>query len=177
MPAPATRSGFSRAPVIPPRCTIVTGPSGAETARWLQATIHLSRADRLSTSCAVLTIPEAAGEMERFAQVVPRVSVRRLTLPCLCCSGAAELPRRVRALAGESEADWLFVALPVLAAHGLIAEFDALVRWPREVIVCLDAAWSEARRTDSLSYFQFSLISAADRVIETAASLSDPVCA
>lgn len=132
----------------------------------MQATIHLSRADRLSANCAVLTPPETAGEMERFARAVPRVSVRRLILPCLCCPGAAELPRRVCALAEESEADWLIVALPALAANGLIAEFDALVRWPREVVVCLDASWTESRRTDSLSCFQFRLISTADRVID-----------
>lgn len=165
MPTAPARSGSPLAPVVPARCTIVTGPSGTETARWIQETIHTSRVDRLSARCAVLVSLENAAEMARFAEAVPRVTVRRLTLPCLCCPGAAELPRRVRALAEESDADWLFVALPVLAANGLIAEFDALVRWPREVVVCLDDAWTEARRTDSLSYFQFRLISAADRVI------------
>lgn len=162
MPAPTARAAVTPAP----RCILVTGPAGTEKVRWLQETIHTLRADGLVANCAVLATPETAGEMERFARVVPRVSVRRLILPCLCCPGAAELPRRVRALAEESGADRLFVDLPVLAAAGLIAEFDALVRWPREIVVCLDAGWTAARHADSLSYFQFSLLSAADRVID-----------
>lgn len=169
MPPPAASSGFLPAPLVLPRCTIVTGPAGTGKARWMQETIHFSRADAPAINCAVLVAPETAAEMERFARVVPRVNVRRLTLPCLCCPGAADLPRLVRALVEESGADWLFVDLPALAATGLVAQSDALVRWPREIVVCLDAEWAEARRNDSLSFFQFQLITSADRIIDAPA--------
>jgi hypothetical protein len=176
MPAPIAR--FFRHPVVPaakpagasvPHCIIVTGPRHAGKVSWLQETIHAVRADQPSARCAVLIAEEGVTEMERFAQAVPGVTVHRFFLPCQCCPAAADLPRHARALAEASGADWLFVALPVLPATGLIAEFDALVHWPREVVVCLDADWSEARRTRTLSFFQFQLVSAADRVIETRA--------
>ena len=85
---------------------------------------------------------------------------RQLAIP-----RAAELLRHVQALVAASGADWLSVDLPVLAATGLIAQFDALVRWPREIILCLDTKWAKARRSDTLSFPQFQLISSADRVI------------
>lgn len=129
-----------------------------------------------AVKCAVLAPEETAAAMERFARGAPWVSVRRLAVPCLCCPAAAGLPGLVRTLAEEGGPGRLFVDLPVLAAASLLAEFDALVRWPREVVVCLDAGWTEARRAEALSYFQFRLLAAADRVIDCPDSRRDVRC-
>jgi hypothetical protein len=158
MPAAEASSGLRPAP----RCTIVTGPVGAARIRWMRETIQGAE-----VKCAVLAPEETAAAMEHFARGVPRVSVRRLAVPCLCCpAAAAGLPDLVRTLVEEGGPDRLFIDLPVLAAASLLAEFDALVRWPRELVVCLSADWAKARRTRMLSYFQSRLIDAADRVVE-----------
>lgn len=158
-------------PVCPsaPRCMIVTGPRRAGKTRWLQETVHALRAGQPSARCAVLTVKDSMIGVDRSVQNVPGGVMRRLFLPCSCCSAAVDLPRHVLALAQESGADWLFVELPVLSAINLIAEFDTLVRWPREVVVCLNADWAKARHTGTLSYFQVQLLGAADRVIEAPA--------
>ncbi len=150
-----------------PRCIIVTGPGHADKVSWLHETTHAIQAEQPSTHYAVLSVNKDAIGMERFAQAARGVTIRRLFLPCKCCPAAADLPRHVHTATEAIDVDWVSLMLSVLAATGLIAEFDALVCWPREVVVCLGPDWTEARRADTLSFFQFRLITSANRVIES----------
>jgi hypothetical protein len=163
--APAT------APFAIPRCVFVTGPGGPGRIRWLEERLAQLRGVR----CAVLLADEGLVRTKRFASVAPEVTVRCLFMPCLCCPGVSDLPRVARRLADESRAEWLFIEVPVLAAGGLLAEFDAVNAWPREVMVGLNREWARARRTRTLSVFQQRLLALADQVIEPAASPAEPV--
>lgn len=149
-----------------PLCVIVTGPSASEKTRWLQQALRQALAARPATRCAVLASDETAEEMLRFARTEPRLLVSRLSPLCICCPGRTDLPRALRMLVDESAAEVLFLELPTLVAAAQLAELAALEFWPREVVVCLDAAWTAARRADALSFFQFLLLAAADHVIE-----------
>ncbi len=92
----------------------------------------------------------------------PAVVVRTYFLPCACCPAAAALPSAVREVAQASQVNWLFIEMPVIAAPGLIAEFDRVVRWPRTIVVSLTPAWERARRSGLLSPFQVLLLETAD---------------
>ncbi len=149
-----------------PRCIVVTGPSASAKVRWLQRIIRETLFARRTERCALLTSDETGAAMERFAEAEPRMFVRRIELSCLCCPGRTDLARALRDFAEECAADLILVELPLLAAATQIAEFDALWTNPRELVVCLDDAWATARRAESLSFFQFRLLGAADRVID-----------
>ena len=103
--------------------------------------------------------------MEAFCQGTPGVVVRKLSLPCLCCPAVSDLPGNVRALVETAEADWLFIEMPVIAAPGLLAEFDRMLCWPRPLVVCLTPTWAKAWHTQALSPFQSCLLDEADTVI------------
>jgi hypothetical protein len=118
----------------------------------------------------VLLADERLTQTTRFANTVPAVDVRCIFMPCLCCPGSADLPRIVRRFAEASRADWLFIEIPALAAAGLLAEFDAVVGWPREVVVWLSREWSRARRARALSVFQTRLLDLADQWVEQPAA-------
>lgn len=169
MSAPAP----SPVPPTAPRLTFVTGPDAVGVARWLAGELATARSEG---TCAVLACREVMAALAHATDLETAI-VRELRLPCMCCPALANFPAQVDACAQESGAGRLFVALPVLAAAGLVAEFDARTRRPREFVLCLDAAWTAARREDALSYFQFSLISAADRVVEAPARRPVPLCA
>lgn len=158
----------------PPRCIILTGPRSPGKARWLDERIASIHARNPNARCAVLLADERLTRTNRFADASPKVDVRCLFMPCLCCPGAADLPRVARAFAGASRAEWLFIELPVLPAASLIAEFDRVVGWPREVAVWLNRDWSRARRAQTLSVFQARLLALADHVVEEPARHAAP---
>lgn len=162
------RSRANSVNFVPSHTVFITGPRVAAKVRWLQETIHEIRAGHSSARCAILSAESGIADLERFARVVPGVTVRRFVLPCFCCPAAAELPRHARTLAEDSRADWLFIDLPVLAAGSLIAEFDALVRWPCEFVLCVDADWGKACHAGTLSFAQIALTDMADRVVMAA---------
>lgn len=150
----------------PPRCVFVTGPRGHAMARWLDERLAEIHAERPETRCAVLLADEGLTRTNRFANCSSPVAVRCLYLPCLCCPASADLPRIAREFAEVNRAACLFIELPALAAGGLISQFDHLVGWPREVVVCLNREWAKASRARTLSVFQTRLIALADQVVE-----------
>jgi hypothetical protein len=152
-------------PTSPPLCIVLTGPLAAPKTRWLQDTIHALRADHCGGRAAVLTAENDGAVMERFATIVPSVTVRRLFIPCPCCPPAADLPRYAQELVDASRPDWLFIELPVLSAAGLLGEFDCGLCWPREIVVCLDERWSKAHQRGKLSEFQMRIVQLADRLV------------
>ncbi|MDD2762842.1 MAG: GTP-binding protein [Opitutaceae bacterium] len=143
----------------------VTGPRGAGKTRWLQQQIQDLREKQPDVRCAVLLGEEGRTRMDRFAQDTPGVSVRQFIQPCLCCPALADLPGMLRALAAMIRPDWFFVEVPAITAAGLVAEFDRVLGWPRELVVCLDRAWAAARSEQGLSLFQMVLLELADRVV------------
>lgn len=172
----ATPSRSDSSPPGFPRLTFVTGPDVADVARWLDA----ATAAGATARCAILVCSLAAPRVRRVrggAGSEPAEELRPLVLPCLCCPSLANFPQQIRDAARETGAEHLFVALPVLAAAGLVAEFDVWAHAPREFVVHLDAAWSAARRADALSFFQFSLLAAADRVVDPSARRPVSLCA
>ena len=103
--------------------------------------------------------------MENFSQDTPGVTVQRLLVPCPCCPTLANLPGALRALVAAGRVHSLFVEMPAMAAAGLVAEFDRVLGWPRELVVCLDRAWVKALQEQDLSPFQLVLLELADRVV------------
>lgn len=149
----------------PPSCFVLTGPRRALKTRWLQETIRTLRADHRGARIAVLTAEDDWAVLERFATIVPDVTVRRLFLPCPCCPPAADLPRCAQEIVAANQPDWILIELPVLSAAGLLREFDVGLRWPREIVVCLDEQWATARQNGRLSDFQTQIVELADRLI------------
>jgi G3E family GTPase len=166
-PSPSWRETSASNP--PPHCVFVTGPRGAGKTRWLQLQIHDLAEKQLGARSAVLLAEEGRTRMEKFAQDTAGVAVRRLLLPCTCCPGLADLPGALRELVAAVRPDWLFVEVPALAAAGLVANFDRALGWPRQLVVCLDRAWTTARREHGLSPFQMVLFELADRLVSNPA--------
>ncbi len=152
----------------------MTGPRGAGKTRWLQLQIHDLAERQPGTRCTVLLAEEGRTRMEGFAQDTPGVTVRRLLLPCICCPALTDLRGVLRALVAAVRPDWFFVEVPALAAAGLVAEFDRILGWPRELVVCLDRAWVTAQRERGLSPFQMVLLELADRVVSNPAPRGIP---
>ena len=148
-----------------PRCVFVTGPRGAGKTRWLQRRIRERVESRPDARIAVVLAEEGRTRMEAFVREVPGVSVRRLLLPCTCCLALADLPGTLRETVEAVRPGWLFLEVPALVAAGLVAEFDRVLGWPREVAVCLDAGWGAALRDDSMSPFETAIIGLADCVV------------
>jgi G3E family GTPase len=167
-PSPSWRGAF--APNNSPHCVFVTGPRGAGKTRWVQLRIRDLAEKQPGTRCAVLLTEEGRMRMEGFAHDAPGVAVRRLFVPCICCPSLADLPGTLRALVAEVCPDWLFVEVAALAAAGQLAEFDRACGWPREVVVCLDRAWTTARCEHALSPFQMVMLELADLVVPNPAA-------
>jgi hypothetical protein len=154
---------------MPPHCVFVTGPRRADKTRWLQLQIHDLAEKQSGARCAVLLAEEGRTRMEGFAQDTLGVTVRRLLLPCTCCPALAALPGALRALVAAVRPDWFFVEVPAMAAAGLVAEFDRVLGWPRELVVCLGRTWATAQREHALSPFQMVLLELADRIVSNPA--------
>lgn len=155
----------------PPRCTFVTGPPSPARSRWLAARV-CETARLPGVRCAVLLADERPIGAGRFAEPDTAVEVRLVGMPCPCCARAADLPGVAQAFARETGASRLFIEVPAVAAHGLIAEFDAVLGWPRDVVVCLSSGWSRGREEQTLSMFQIQLLALATRIVEPAACTS-----
>jgi hypothetical protein len=151
----------------------VTGPAGPAKARWLEARVARVLGDTGSPArerCGVLLVDEGLTRTKRFADAVPPLPVRCLFMPCLCCPGVADLPRVARQFAEENRLGVLWIEVPALSAAGLIAEFDRILHWRREVVLCLNREWDRARRANTLSAFQVRLLALADQVVEQPAA-------
>jgi hypothetical protein len=158
----------SRTEFTPPYCVFVTGPAGPARARWLEeqvARVVHRAASPARPRCGILLLDEGLTRTKRFADAEPAIPVRCLFMPCLCCPGMADLPRVARRFAEENQIEVLFIEVPPLAAAGLIGEFDHVLRWRREVVVCLNRDWDRARRSNTLSSFQTRLLLLADQVV------------
>lgn len=158
-----------RTEFTPPRCVFVTGPSGPAKVRWLEEQVaQIASGGTMPgrQACGVLLVDEGLTRTNRFAGAEPAITVRCLFMPCLCCPGVADLPRVARRFADENRIEVLFIEVPALAAAGLIAEFDHILRWRREVVVCLNRDWDRARRANTLSVFQACMLALADQVVE-----------
>ena len=166
MTSPPDETPGGSAPVP---CVIVTGPRGAGKTRWLQRHIRILALGEPPQRCAVLLVEEGRTRMEGFVRDVPGVTVHKLFLPCLCCPAQAELEWTVRTLLATAGASRLFLEVPAIAAPGLVAEFDRIFGWPRQVVVFLDNAWAAARREQRLAYFQSTLLGLATEVVTGAA--------
>jgi hypothetical protein len=146
-------------------CAFVSGPRGAGKTRWLQERIRELVAGQPAIRCAVVLAEEGHTRMERFAQEVPGVAVRRVLLPCPCCPALACLPETIRQLTAEPGVAWIFVETPATAAAGLLGEFDREFGWPRQVVLCLDEKWEWLRHRTDLPPFLSALIAHADTVV------------
>ena len=148
--------------IAPPRCVIVTGPSNAGTTRWLEDCVRRLERWQPAARCGVLLADQSPLRKDTVGNGAPGVVVHGCFLPCTCCPAAADLPSAVRGLVEASQANWLFIEMPVIAAPGLITEFDRVVGWPRTIVVSLTPAWERARRLGLLSPFQMLLLETAD---------------
>lgn len=144
-----------------PRCVIVTGPQDTLARRWLEECVRRLARWQPAAHCGVLLAEGILLHNQRVCADTPGVVVHRCFLPCTCCQDAAALPTAVREIVEGRELKWLFLQVPILAAAGLVAEFDRVVRWPREFVINLTPAWEQARRRGTLSPFQMLLIEAA----------------
>jgi hypothetical protein len=170
MIAMSERASASAAPLRirgprPPVCVVVTGPRGAGKTRWLQECIRRVIAGRPAARCAVLLAEEGRTRMESFCAGTPGMILEKLHLPCLCCPEAADLPKAVESLIAKGGAGWLFLELPVMAAPGLLAEFDRQLGCARAVILRLTPAWAKMLQSGMLSPFQSGMLGVADAVI------------
>jgi len=161
----AVAAPWSAHPAAPPRCVVVTGPVGAGKTRWLQCCVRRLLQRQPAARPAVLLAEEGRTRMENFCRETPGVVWRKLSLPCTCCPAAADLPGAVRALVGPARADWLFLELPVIAAPGLLAEFDQMLGWSRSFVACLTPRWARALAAEEIPPFQSVLFGQADIVI------------
>lgn len=151
---------------VPSRCTFVTGSSGPARLRWLEAHVATIRAAQPNARGAVLLADATFHVARQFAARVPGIDVQWLAMPCQCCPWLADLPRVARKFADVNRAEWIVIDVPPLAAAGLLAEFDRVLGWPRDVVVWLNREWSRARTADTLSPFQANLLALASRVVE-----------
>ncbi|HMD62108.1 MAG TPA: hypothetical protein VKG78_11780, partial [Opitutaceae bacterium] len=124
--------------------------------------------------CAVLLAEEGRTRIGGTAPGARGTAVRRLLLPCPCCAALADLPGALSELAAIARPATIFVEVPAVAASGLLAEFDRVLGWPREVAVCLDRAWANAMRERELSPFHTALLDIADHVVPGPASGETP---
>lgn len=148
-----------------PHCVLVTGPRGAGTTQWVDECVGRLIQRHPTNRCGVLLADQSPVCKDTACAHQPGVIVRGCFLPCTCCPAAADLPAAVHGLVAANQPNWIFIEIPVIAAPGLIAEFDRMVRWPRSLIVCLTPAWARARRMGSLSPFQSLLLETADVTI------------
>jgi hypothetical protein len=148
-----------------PHCVLVTGPRGAGMTQWVDECVGRLIQRHPASRCGVLLADQSPVRKATACANKPGVVVRGCFLPCTCCPAAADLPAAVHGLVAANQPNWIFIEIPVIAAPGLIAEFDRMVRWPRSLIVCLTPAWARARRMGSLSPFQSLLLETADVTI------------
>lgn len=141
----------------PPYVAFVTGPRGAGKTGWIQRRIQDRRRQSPAARFGVLLAEDGRTRMEPFVRSEPGVYGRRVVLPCVCCPGLVDLPREVRELAAL-RIDALYLEVPAAAATGLVADFDRVLGWPRDVIVLLDRAWAEARRAGTLTPFHAAVL-------------------
>lgn len=146
------------------RVVFVTGPRGAGKTRWLQGCIDELRARNADARVAVLLCEEGRARMETFCADRAGVLHRKLFPSCICCPTTADLPGVLEDLIEATSAKWVFVELPILAAAGLLGEFDRILGWPRSLIVLLTPKWAEMVRSGMVSPFQSALIDSADAV-------------
>lgn len=152
-----------------PICTFVSGPRDAgksrhilECLRKIAATAHTPEG-----TVAVLLAEEGRTRAESLSAAFPGLILRRLFLPCQCCPELARLPAALRAIKDANpRLERVFIEVPDIAALRFLEEFDAVIGWPRSLVVCLSAAWCKARRLEMLSPFQSALIEQADLFVE-----------
>lgn len=169
-PTSATQAGFStlayeRSVERRPHCILVTGPRGAGMTQWVAECVDRLIKQRPASRCGVLLADQCPVRRDTACVNQPEVVVRGCFLRCNCCPAAANLTSAVHGLVQASQPDWIFIEIPVIAALGLIAEFDRTVRWPRSLVVCLTPKWTRARGLRSLSPFQLILLEWADVTI------------
>lgn len=151
--------------VVPPVGIFVTGPDISARHRWIGRELNVPGRH------ALLTAELSGAELGRFRHEHPTTGLRRLFLPCACCPSLAHLPMNARELVAAVGPERLFIDLPLLAVTGLISEFDEVLRWPRQLVVCLSPAWAVARARHELTPFQFGLLSQADLVVAPEAEM------
>jgi hypothetical protein len=169
-PTAPTQPGFStlayERPVDRrPHCVLVTGPRGAGMTQWVDECVGRLIHRHPASRCGVLLADQSPGRRDTACAHQPGVVVRGCFLPCTCCPAAADLPAAVHGLVQANQPNWIFIEIPVIAAPGLIAEFDRMLRWPRSLVVCLTPAWVRARRMGLQSPFQSLLLETADVTI------------
>ena len=148
-----------------PHCMLVTGPRGAGTTRWVAECVGRRMVRQSGNHCGVLIADQSPVRKGTAFADKPGVVVRGCFLPCTCCPSAADLSAAVHGLVQANQGNWIFNEIPVIAAPGLNAEFDRMVRWPRSLVARLTPALARARRVGSLSPFQLLLLETADVTI------------
>lgn len=159
-PEPDNPPGAPASPA--PHCVVVTGPARKETWAWIERKVRFVRETEPAARIAVLAADADLVRLRAMAQHCAPIEIRRLLVPCACCPGLSDLPAEAKELVDETRSDWLLIELPVLAAQPLLAHFDAVLRWPRELVVCLTQSWTEARDRGELTWHQSQLLAAAD---------------
>lgn len=154
-----------------PRCHLLTGPPGAGKTSWLNAVLAQRRTPPAGRQ-AVLLAEQGRVPAAVLSRANPAAVVRELRLPCLCCQPAEPLIRAMKEVADASGADELFVEIPALMAESTCREIDQVLRWPRRLVVHSNRAWTAARESDQLSYFQQRLLTLADAIVDQPISAS-----
>ena len=124
-----------------PHCILVTGTLGAGTTLWVDECVGRLMERNPGNRCGVLLADQSPVRKDTACADKPGVVVRGCFLPCTCCPSAADLLAAVHGLVQANQPNWIFIEIPVIAAPGLIAEFDRMVRWPRSLVVGLTPAW------------------------------------
>lgn len=153
----------------PPSCVFVTGPRDSGKTRHILKNLRkiAATAHTPEGTVAVLLAEEGRTRAETLSAAFPGLVLRRLFLPCQCCPELARLPAALRLVReANPRIEQIFIEVPDVAALRFLAEFDAVIGWPRRVVTCMSAAWAKARRLQMLPPFQAALIEAADVVIE-----------
>lgn len=153
----------------PPLCVFVTGPRDSGKTRHILNNLRkiAATAHTPEGTVAVLLAEEGRTRAETLSAAFPGLVLRRLFLPCQCCPELARLPAALRSVReANPRIEQVFIEVPDIAALRFLAEFDAVIGWPRRVVTCMSAAWAKARRLQMLPPFQTALLEAADVVIE-----------
>ncbi|MBI5767896.1 MAG: hypothetical protein HZA93_08875 [Verrucomicrobia bacterium] len=155
-----------------PHLVVVTGPHAAGNVRWIESRLRALREGEPDLRLAVVLVRTSPANLIGSGLADLGAETQSLVMPCQCCPDAAGLPALLEQLAATSAAAIIFVETPALVSAGLLSDLDRTLRWPRELVVCLDAKWTALRDRADLPYFHAQLFAAANVIVpaETSAT-------
>jgi hypothetical protein len=160
-----------------PHLVVVTGPHPAGNVRWIESRIRALREGEPDLRLAVVLVRTSPDTLSAPGLADLGAKTQSLVMPCQCCPDAAGLPTLLQQLAADSAPAIIFIETPVLVSPGLLNDLDRSLRWPRELVLCLDARWTALRARADLPYFHAQLFAAANVIVpaETSRTTGDAV--